>query len=169
MWSSDLPTILRYLIDDVDEPFKYSDDRLLGLLLVSAQLIQTETPIATAYAVNVDNQTLSPDPTLTASRDDGFINLMVLKAACILASSSYQKGYKQAISIQDGPSKIDLTNNLSGLKLFVDNFCGTYERAKVEYVRGVNIVGEAIIGPYKVGFNNVPYIYDPRVLRPTIF
>jgi hypothetical protein len=152
MWDSEIPLLLRYVIGDVAATPKYSDDRLIQLALVAAQLTQTEVDFSQDYAVSIENETLAPDPTVSP-RDDAFINLTVLRGACLLARAGLVAGSTQAISIQDGSSRIDLTKNLEGTRLLITSFCEAYEQAKWQYITRNGVAGEAIIGPYRTALN----------------
>ncbi len=149
MWDSEMIVLIRNIIDDVDEPVKYSDDRLGKLLLTAAQLAQGENVFLQSYTIDVDNITLKPDPTRTP-RDESFINLTVLKAACLLASSGLLKIGPQSIMVREGSYQFDARGALTGRQAAVDTWCNAYTDARWELVRlGSGSAGHAIIGPYR--------------------
>src|SRR5687767_14574266 len=121
MWDSEMVTLLRHVIDDLAEEPKYTDSRLRQLLLVAAQLAQAENNLIQEYVINIDNQTIKPDPTSTklGMRDDSFVNLIILKAACLLASSGLLKASKTTGSYRennvsfDTKGKFDSQNQLT--------------------------------------------------------
>ena len=84
-WQGEMTTIVRQLIYDVDPAnYTYSDERLETTILVSAQLVSTEVDFEETYRIDVEQCTLTPDPTdptqtaANADKDDGFINLVSL-------------------------------------------------------------------------------------------
>lgn len=87
-WQGQMSTVLRYLIDDVDSAsYKFSDDRIETTLIVAAQLVTLEVDLGNAYTINVEACSLSPDPTDADTKDNAFINLVCLKAACVVIGS----------------------------------------------------------------------------------
>lgn len=176
-WDVELPLILRNILDDLKATPKYTDDRLSQLILVSAQLVQQEIGFDTNYVVDIENFSLSPDPTdrLMGTRNDNFVNLVVLKSACLLSMSELRSSSLRSIGIRDGSSAIDLKQNLPGNQLIVRNFCDLYNDAKQDFLvnggsgSGGGGVGQAIVGPYKIFPNSgfgTPCYRDPRVMRP---
>jgi hypothetical protein len=147
-WRSEITTIVRYLIDDLNSAsYKYSDERIETSILVSAQLILIETPFDTEYAIDIANGLLSPDP--TAPRDDAFISLTALKSACIIVGSEIKTESANSISIKDGPSAIDLRGVASTLVILYKDLCEKYDRILKEYKENkVVTAGQAILGPY---------------------
>ena len=51
----------------------------------------------------IENFTLSPDPTdrLAGSRNDNFVNLVVLKSACLLSMSELRSAANRSIGIRE--------------------------------------------------------------------
>ena len=86
-WQGQMGTIVRYLIDDVDpDNYTYSDHRIETTILVAGQLSQISIDYGQSYDINVENCTLSPDPTDSDNEDEAFISLVCVKAACIITS-----------------------------------------------------------------------------------
>ena len=84
-WQGQMSTIVRYLINDVDPSnYSFSDQRIETTLLVAAQLMLMSVDFNNVYSVNVETCTLSPDPTDAETKDDPFITLSCLRAACII-------------------------------------------------------------------------------------
>ena len=151
-WESEMVTIVRHLIDDYvadgdESSATYKDNRLEETILVAAQLSQTEgINFSKTYTVDADACTLTPDPT-DGTKDNAFINLVSLKAACIILSSEYRTSASQGIKIVDGPSTLDLTGKSTSLKDLSQRMCERYEDAKTEYnLNGV--LGQAVLTPY---------------------
>jgi hypothetical protein len=165
MWDSEMVILLRHIIDDVDEPVKYSDDRLMQLLLISAQYTQNENAFAQTYTISVENTTIKPDPTNArlGTRDEPFINLTILKAACLLASSGLLKLSKENLSVKTGPYQFDGRGKLAGRKIAAQTWCDAYKEAQWEHVTQHGEPGRAIIGPYRTAAYNRGYY--PRYWR----
>lgn len=147
--------IVRYLIDDYAEPYTYTDARLEELIIVSAQLIVYSIDFDKDYTIDVDSCTISPDPT-DSVREDAFINLVSLKAACILFNAEAKAKAATAISVKDGLSTIDMSGAYKSLQERAKTACDNFSHARLEYVMGNSRAGEAIIGPYTIE-TNIPY------------
>ncbi len=107
-WQDEMIPITRVLINDLAATPTYTDDRLEQLLLVAARQVNSEMAFPQDFVIDVGNGTLLPDPTLGDNKNDSFINLVTQKAACILDQSVAVIAAKQAISVKDGTSAIDL-------------------------------------------------------------
>ena len=146
MWQAEMVVILRHLIDDVCVT-TYTDPRLQETILVSAQLIQIEVDFDKTYTIDVDALILTPDPT-DATKDNGFINLVVLKAACIILSGEAKAKASEAIKIVDGPTTIDTGQRHKALEERAKTMCQNYEHAKIQYMAGNSRAGQAVITPF---------------------
>ena len=145
------PRMIRHMIDDLSDSPTYSDDRLTELTILAAQLVNAEIDLERDYSTDLDNLTLSPDPTADP-RDNAFINLIVLKAACIIDQSEARKAAGQGIAIQDNRSSIDLRARAGNrLALIKEGWCKSYAQAKFEYQSGMGAMsGHAILSPFRV-------------------
>ena len=93
-----MTTIVRHLVNDVDSSsYTFSTDRLETTILVAAQLMIMNVDFNNTYDINVETSTLSPDPTDTDTKDDPFIALACLRAACIIVGSEIRKESGNAI------------------------------------------------------------------------
>jgi len=166
-WAAESVSILRLVIGDFEPPYEYADDRLMKLLLASAQLMQSELKFSQSYTIDVNTLLLTPDPVVIDTRDDGFINLMVLKAACLLAGSGIIKGANQSIDIQSNKDRINLTKKLDGVIATIKNFCDAYTTAKWQYQNSAGTPGQAIIGPYRIFLDGIRpgFFITDRLLR----
>lgn len=144
-WQNEIVRVVRFLIDDIDCS-TYTDDRLEETVIVAAQLSQLEIDYDTTYSIDVDELTISPDP--TSPRDDSFINLVSMKAACIILSAEAKAATGQAVKVTDGPSTIDMTLVYKAKQERAKDVCDAYKQAVLQYQAGTRSVGEAIIGPY---------------------
>jgi hypothetical protein len=156
-WQGQMGTMLRYLINDTDpDNYQFTDTRIETLLLVAAQLTSMETVFSNSYQINVESCLLSPDPTDAETKDNNFINLVVLKAACVMLGSEIRSEAGNAISIKDGPSAIDLRGVAGTLSTLYTDICAKYEELKLSYEKGVSLdLGAGILGPYAPGSDYV--------------
>lgn len=151
-WQGQMSTVVRHLINDVDSTaYTFSDNRVETSILVAAQLSLMNVDYTNEYTINVEACTLSPDPTDTDTKDDPFIALTCLRAACIILGAEIRKESGNAISIKDGPSAIDLRGVTSILAVLYKDLCAKYEHALLEYRAGNSINGQSILGPYSPG------------------
>lgn len=171
MWQAEMITLLRVLVDDLASPQTYTDGRLTQVLAVAAQIVSTELNFANDFKVNIQALTIEPNPTdRSSTRDDNFINLVCIKAACLIERGETRKSVGQGIAIRDGSSSIDLRGSMDGrLKLLEKGWCAVYEDTKLEYQASRNgtIAGAAIMTPFRVfaGYKDVayyPYSRDGR-------
>ena len=147
-----MSTIVRHLVDDLDSTkYKYTPHRLETALLVAAQLMIMNVDFNNIYSINVENCTLSPDPTDSTTKDDPFIALVCLRTACIILGSEIRSESGNAISIKDGPSAIDLRGVTQTLAILYKDLCEKYEHLLLEYRAGNSVAGQAILGPYAPG------------------
>jgi len=145
-WKTEMTTLLRYVINDADETAReFTDERLCSLLVSSAHLTLGVVDFPANYTVDIPNSGISPTPT----NDKSFVNLVVLKAACLLAKGEYRSSTNHAIVVRDGPSTVDPRGMVAAKKEMMDMACANYEQAELEYRLGNSNVGEAIIGPHR--------------------
>jgi len=157
-WQTEMVTILRHLINDVDETnYKYNDDRLASTLLVAARLMFLNVDFAQTYAIDVSAITITPDPTSLITPDDSFIILTCLRASCIILSSEIKAESGNAISIKDGPSAIDLRGVTQTLTMLYKDLSSKYDKLLLQYRAGNSLGGAAILGPYSPGSFGVHY------------
>lgn len=164
-WKNHASVMVRHLINDVDETsYKYSQSRLETTLIVAAHLILQEIDFANPYTVNVVEESISPDPT----SDNQFMNLLVLKAACIVLGSEVKIESSNAISIKDGPSAIDLRGVSSTLLTLYKDLCEKYDSMVNGYGFGGNN-GKIITGPYSPGSDYVTRTHNDQDFRGGYF
>lgn len=148
--------ILRDLIGDSDNPQTYTDARLQQVIVTSAQLVLLEVDFDNTYTVDVFNVTISPDP--VSLSEVAFINLVSIKAACMLAGAELRAAAGKAYSIKDGPSSIDGRSPAEFKKQMKDSICSEYAKAVKDYKLGGGTPGRAIVGPYtteSISYNTV--------------
>jgi hypothetical protein len=151
-----MSTVVRHLINDVDPTnYSFTTSRLETTILVAAQLLIMNVDFNNEYEINVEASTLSPDPSDSETKDNAFIALTCLRAACIMIGSEIRKESGNAISIKDGPSAIDLRGVTSTLTVLYQDLCKKYEDALLDYRAGNSVVGQSILGPYSPGSDYV--------------
>lgn len=151
-WTTTLITMIRALINDLDTPYTYSNDRLQQLAVIAAVLVLQEVDFSRSYTVSIDDKTISPDPTSVSDSD--FQVLVALRTSCMITHDEYRVAAKQAISFKDGPSSMDAKGSADHKAKLASEVCQKYEDAKRQYQRGDGIIGEAIVGPYNLGMTS---------------
>ena len=155
-WQNEMVIMLRHVVNDLDSSsYSFTDDRLEESILVSAQLVSTEIDFENVYTIDVDGLILTPDPTTLADKDDAFINLVVLKASCVILGSEVRSNALNSIALKDGPSSIDLRGITAGLTRLYEHLCEKYESCVMQYKAGSSIAGQAILSPYSPGSDAV--------------
>ncbi len=147
-WQDTMVTMLRVVIDDMGSNPTYSDSRLEEILVVSAKLTKKDVDFTNDYTIGVTDSTISPDP--VSSSDNAFVNLVTLKAACLVANSEFKTEANNAISVRDGSAAIDKRGVAAAKKDWRDSICNDYERAEREFKLGNSNAGASIIGPYNL-------------------
>lgn len=149
-WQSESIVVLRIMIDDWGSPPTFTDARLEQLFLVAAQLVNSEMNFSTTYTVDLDECSLSPDPT-TGTKDNNFFNLTCLKAACILDQAQARTAAGRAVQISSFKSSIRLTDVASHrLALLKEGYCKLYAETKLQYeLDRASVAGAAIMTPFR--------------------
>lgn len=148
-WKTEIVQMVRNIIGDVSSTPTYSDDRLFEVILTSAQLLQGDVDFDTIYTIDVDQCTLSPDPTEN-TKDNDFINLLALRTSCIIANSEFRTAANKAYNFVDGPSRIDGRDVAESAYKFAQTICQAFENAKRAYRAGNSTAGAIIVSPYRV-------------------
>lgn len=151
-WQNTGLIMLRTLLNDAGcNTVKYTDNRLLELLLTSAYIMRVDINFSTTYSVDIEAQTISPDP---AAQTDGeeFISFMVLKAACLTDESNFRTAaLLQGVSARCGPASITTSNYGVYLKdLLTVGPCASFERLTNAYnfsYEGRQII-RAVMSPF---------------------
>lgn len=157
-WDEDMVTMLRVMVNDLGST-TYTDNSLVKVLLLAAIQVQQEITFDTAYTVDISNETLSPDPTVTATKDDSFTNLVCLKAAAIADHGSAILAARRAIAVKDGSSSIDLRGSMQGwLALLEKGWRAVYDQAKKEFILGqAAVAGAMVLTPFRTAVSPVSY------------
>ena len=152
-WQIEMTTLLRYVINDIETPQEYTDGRLEGLIVSSAQLTLGDVDFPKNYVIDIPATGISPDPT-DPTRDNGFINLVTLKSACLLAQGDHRKSSNKGLIIKDGPSSIDARTLVQSKKELMETLCKEYAEAELDYRMGNSNAGAAIVGPHRTNITN---------------
>ena len=163
-WQTEMTTLLRVFINDDVTPYEYGDDRLQNLIVSSAQLTLGVVDFPRDYTVDIEGTGITPDPT-SATKDNGFINLVTLKAACLVATGDYRSASNKAISVKDGPSTIDAKGIAEHKKGVMQDWCKAFADALLQFRLGNSNAGEAIVGPHRSDATNRTTLGDRRT-RP---
>ncbi len=156
-WDTELVDKLRMIINDLDSSnYTWTDTQLKKFILISlgfldSELSQWTTVTGGPFTLDYTNLTITPDPTSSSSplTNDGFENLVVFRAAMIIAKSDLKKlsstaGWK----IVDDKSTLDGTNALNYAKESANYFENSFKDALKEFKIGNTTVAEAILSPY---------------------
>lgn len=147
-WQDEMVPVLRELIGDTNTTLEYSDTRLESIIVAAAHMMLQDLDFAQDYTITISTTAISPDPT-TPTYDTAFVNLVTLKASCMLANAELRLATKKAISFRDGPSGLD-GKGLAAAKLeWRNTICGELQKAIRDYRLGSGSPGEAIVGPYR--------------------
>ena len=158
-WKDEMVFMLRTLINDLDSNPTNSDENLVRLLAVAAMQVQSAVDFDTIYSITVGDPSITPDPS-TGNRDDDFMTLVCMKAACMIARAEQKDKARMGMMIKDGPANIDGRNVGSLTAKWADNICQDYSKAELQFRLGNRIAGQAIISPYR--FEGSRYGTDPR-------
>lgn len=149
-WQTEMVTMLRRLVEEIGVCGTYDQDDLEEIILVAGQFVQTENLFNNSYTIDVDQLTFSPDPT-EGTKDNNFINLTVLKAACIIDKNEARLAAGRAFSFTDAGARVDLKGVLDGkLAMLKHGWCQEYEQAKMEYaLTNMTNSAQAVLAPFR--------------------
>lgn len=147
-WKTEIIEQVRIIINDIDSPQTYTDSRIERVVIIAAFQSLKEIDFSTTYSINIATQTISPDPTSSASRDADFINLVSLKTACLMLTGELRKYSLGSVSITDGPSTINMGQVFTNLQKTYNEILRQYEKYKVTYQS--SNVGQAVSTPTTV-------------------
>lgn len=151
-WILELPLIVRTWINDLADNPTYSDDRLQQVIIVAGQYVTREINLDTDYKCDILNLSITPDPSLSTSRDEAFITFVSLKSACILDQSTFRtKAAGEGIRAGLGAASVSVAGNLKGYKEILDvGPCALYEKLRMEYeignAKGIKAVLSHFVG-----------------------
>jgi len=133
-WTGAMINMLRVVIDDnaYQGSYTYSDARLRETLVVAAMFVCQDVDFAIDYTVDTIHSTISPDP--YTEEDKVFMNMVVMKAACLIDLGHYRaKTFSAGLEARCGPAVLKTLNQLPGFKdLLALGPCKMYDDLKEE-------------------------------------
>jgi hypothetical protein len=165
MWQTELVEILRMMIGDWDrDNLTMTDENLVRVIIVAAFQVACTVSFTQDFTIDISEQTISPDPTAVATRDDSFCNLICLKAACILDNANAITAATTSLAGKDGFSSFDMRGVAEArIKLLQVGFCKQFEDEKADYNLGSNsVAGAVIMGPFRTaaGYSTIDGYYS---------
>ena len=157
-WQNELTIIVRTLINDLDEPYDFSDTRIQQVLAVAGKYVQFDVNLEQSYQIDVINNNITPDP--TTENDEIFVSLVCLKAACIIDQGTFRtKAAIEGIRTALGPASISFGGTLSGWSAIIEHgACGLYQELTDHWdVKNATAI-RAVLSPF------VGNKFDPRYL-----
>lgn len=146
MWTEEAIEMLRVMVDDYGATPKYSDAQLTRVLVVAAYQVLTEVEFPAEYSVSISGQSITPDPSQGEGKNDSFMNLLCMKAACVIDRGTAATAAGRAISVRDGGSSVDLRGVFQGkFEILKRGWCATYEDAKLDYQAGESSTAGAVV------------------------
>lgn len=146
-----MPLILQMLVNDPTGT-TYTTDILTRCLVVAAFQVKQDADFSAAYVTDIVGLTITPDPVDMDQPDESFVNLVCLKAACILNRGAAVVAANRAIAVRDGSSSIDLRSVvLSQLKLLEKGWCAVYDDQLFRYQSDQfnGFAGAAVMTPFR--------------------
>jgi hypothetical protein len=163
-WKKEIVSIVRVLINDLNQPYSFSDSRLQQAIVVAAQFVKADLTFNQDYLVNITSPDISPDPTELEQKDDIFINCVSLKTSCIIDQSIFRtKATLEGIKTALGPAQLSVAGNLAGFKILLDQGpCALYTKFIEDYeiANATNIA--AVLGPF------IGNKFDPRLTNANL-
>jgi hypothetical protein len=155
-WQIEIPIIVRTLINDLGDTPVYSDERIQQTIAVAAKYVQFDVVLDHKYNIDVANPNISPDP--TSDRDEIFISLVSLKAACIIDQSALRtKAALEGIRAALGPASLSVAGQSAAWKTIIEHGpCALYEELTSHWDVKEATAIRAVLSPF-VGNN-----FDPR-------
>jgi len=157
-WQDVIPIMVRTLINDLNDPYTYSNARLLQTIVVAAKYVQFDVVLDHSYTIDIVNPKIIPDP--MEDDDSIFVSLVSLKAACIVDQSALRtRATTEGIRAALGPAMLSVNNNLSGFLAILDKGpCAAYDELVSHWDVAQATTARAILSPF------VGNKFDPRSL-----
>lgn len=158
-WQIEIPIIVRTLINDLGDQPVYSDERIQQVIAVAAKYVQFDVVLEHQYSIDVANPNITPDP--TSDRDEIFISLVSLKAACIIDQSTFRtKASMEGIRAALGPASLSVAGQSAAWRTILEEGpCALYDELTSHWdVKDASAV-RAVLSPF------VSNRFDPRTIR----
>lgn len=163
-WDTDLVTMLRVLIGDLNSPQKNADAYLKQILITAGILVSNEIDLTNDYVFDITGVTIVPDPITLG--DIQIQALLPLKAACIMNQSNFLVALGQGIKVRDGDSEINTSVSFGGYKDILQlGACAAYAKLVNQLsAASSSLVGGAVLGAYRApedgAIDTVSWFYD---------
>ena len=158
-WQNTSLIMLRTMLNDAGcDAVRYPPQRLSDLLITAAYFLPLDINFSTAFVVDVEARTITPNP-IDQTDGDEFINFMVLRAACLADEGNFRTAaLAQGVSARLGPASLQTSKYGQYLHMLLkEGPCRTYERLVEIYnvsYEGSKVI-RAVLSPFAA--NN----YDP--------
>jgi hypothetical protein len=149
--------MLRAVINDLDSE-SFTDERLEQLLAVSAQFVNREAE--GTYVINITSPDITPDPVDVP--DDAFVNLTVIKAACMVDQGNMRmKAAIAGLSASAGPASMNVgASHFTAYKDIIElGPCAMYQQMLADYKFGSGAICHGILSPF------ISNTFDPSNLH----
>lgn len=161
-WQDDMTEVLRVMVNDLASE-RFTDDTLERSLVVAAFQVLRDASFSQSFVVSIAQSTILPDPTLEATRDDSFVNLVTLKAACIIDQGAAASGAATTVtSVTDGGTRIAFGDGFRDrIALLKEGWCAEYKKALFDYKRGAaGAAGHAVVTPFRLLVNGGRHVLE---------
>lgn len=147
-WQEHLTTLVRVLINDLTEPYEFSDDRMLQVITVSAKYVQFDVNLDNKYTVDIITPNITPDPTVI--NDEIFLSLVGLKAACLFDQSAYRtKAAMEGIKTVLGPASLSINGAADAWESIIKHgACSVYDELTSHWDVANATAVRAILSPF---------------------
>lgn len=164
-WDTEIPIMVRVLINDLSDTPSYSDERLLQAIVVAAKYVQFDIVLDNQYSIDITTPIISPDPTI--DRDEIFISLVSLKAACIIDQSTLRtKAATEGIRAALGPALLSVNGSLEGIKMILElGPCAAYEELSSHWDVAQATSVKAILSPFAGNKFDSRSLYNDKTRR----
>lgn len=147
-WQDEMVITTRVLVNDLNTPYEFSDDRIEQILVVAGKYVQFDVVLDHSYTINITDGTLAPDP--TEDSDEIFIILTSLKAACLVDQGTLRtKAAMEGVRASLGPASLWVTGSSSGWEMILKHGpCKLYDDL-IEHWDVANASAiAAVLGPF---------------------
>lgn len=153
-WDDEIPIIVRALLQDKSADLnsqEYSDDNIVEMSRVMALTLSLTRKWTNVYRINLDNEILSPDPTMIEFRDDVFVMAAAYKTVVAFINAEIRTGLGQVIRIKDGDSELGFSRDSNTINTMLSAFEKDLEDLLLRYDRG-QYSGMAVISSHRFNF-----------------
>ncbi len=157
--NNSITLMLRAVLADLDDENEtYTDERLEQLIAVAAKFVNQD--LETSYVVNITSPDITPDP--VTNNDDLFVNLVVIKSACLIDHGNLRiKAALAGLEAVAGPARLKVGgDNFASFRTLVEvGACAMYKTLLQDYKLGSGVICHGILSPF------ISNSFDPEELR----